>query len=60
MERDLREVISNYLILKSPFPEFMIYFLMKPVFTTFTLVIKFDCLFLASFQSFHWFVSFFV
>ena len=28
------------------------------MFSSFTLGIKFDCLFLASFQSFHWFVSF--
>ena len=31
---------------------------MKPMFGIFTLAIKFDCLFLAIFQSFHWFVSF--
>ena len=31
---------------------------MKPVFSIFTLAIKFDCLFLAIFQSFYWFVGF--
>ena len=31
---------------------------MKPMFSIFTLAIKFDCLFLAIFQSFHWFVGF--
>ena len=32
---------------------------MKPMFNIFTLAIKFDCLFLTIFQSFHLFVSFF-
>ena len=31
---------------------------MKPMFSIFTLAIKFVCLFLAIFQSFHWFVGF--
>ena len=31
---------------------------MTPMFSTFTLVIKFDCLFLTIFQSFYLFVSF--
>ena len=31
---------------------------MKPMFSIFTLAIKFDCLFLIIFQSFHLFVSF--
>ena len=31
---------------------------MKPMFSIFTLAIKFDCLFLAILQSFHWFVGF--
>ena len=31
---------------------------MTPMFSIFTLAIKFDCLFLAIFQSFHLFVSF--
>ena len=31
---------------------------MKPMFSIFTPAIKFDCLFLAIFQSFHWFVGF--
>ena len=30
---------------------------MKLMFSIFTLPIKFDCLFLAIFQSFHWFVG---
>ena len=30
---------------------------MKPMFRIFALAIKFDCLFLAIFQSFYWFVS---
>ena len=59
MERDLREVISISLILNDPFPKFIIHFLMKPMFTIFTLAIKFDCLVLAIFQSFYRFVSFF-
>ena len=51
MERYLRDVISNYLILNSPPPpapisEFIIYLLMKPMFSIFTLAIKSDCLFL--------------
>ena len=31
---------------------------MKPMFSIFTLAIKFDCLLLAIFQSFYWFVGF--
>ena len=31
---------------------------MKPMFSIFTQTMKFDCLFLAIFQSFSWFVSF--
>ena len=34
------------------------YLLMKPLFSIFTLAIKFDCIFLAIFQSFHELVSF--
>ena len=52
MERCLREVIGNYLTLNSPpilILEFIICLLMKPMFSIFTLVIKFDCLFLAYF-----------
>ena len=36
----------------------MVYLLMTPMFSIFTLPIKFDCLFLVIFQSFHVFVSF--
>ena len=50
MERYLREVISNYLILNnpppSPIPEFIIYLLMKPMLSIFTPAVKSDCLFL--------------
>ena len=55
MERCLREVIGNLLILNSPpfISEFIIYFLIKPMIGVFTLAIKFDCLFLRIFQSFH-------
>ena len=48
MKKHLREVINNQLILNSPpppIPEFIIYLLMKPMFSIFTLAIKFDCLF---------------
>ena len=55
MERYLREVIGNQLILNNspppPFiPEFIIYLLIKPTFEVFTLAIKFDCLFLGVFK----------
>ena len=36
----------------------MIYLLITPMFSIFTLAIKFDCLFLVIFQSFRVFVSF--
>ena len=36
----------------------MVYFLMTPMLSIFTLAIKFDCLFLIIFQSFHLFVGF--
>ena len=36
----------------------MVYLLMTPTFSNFTLAIKFDCLFLVIFQSFHVVVSF--
>ena len=36
----------------------MVYLLKTPMFSVFTLAIKFDCLFLVIFQSFHVFVSF--
>ena len=35
----------------------MVYLLMTPMFSTFTLAIKFDCLFLTIFQSFHLLIS---
>ena len=38
--------------------KFMVYLLMTSMFSIFTLAIKFDCLFLIIFQSFHVFVSF--
>ena len=57
MERYLGEVIVNLLTLNSSPPpfisEFIIYLLIKPKFGVFTLAIKFDCLFLGMFQSFH-------
>ena len=54
-EKILRQVIGNQLILSSPppIPKYMICLLMKPMFSIFTIAIKFDCLFLAIFQSFH-------
>ena len=60
MKRDLREMIGNYLILSSlpPIPMFIVYLLMTPMFSIFILAIKFDCLFLTIFQSFHLFVGF--
>ena len=60
MEGDLKEVVGNYLIVNSPPPsisEFIIYFLMKSMFSIFILAFKFDCLFLAIFQSVFRFVS---
>ena len=57
MKKDLREMIGNKLILNIPPPppisKFIIYLLMTPMFSIFTLEIKFDCLFLTIFQSFH-------
>ena len=57
MERYLREVIGNYPTLNAPPPlvvaEFIIYLLINPMFGVFTLAMKFDCLFLGIFQSFH-------
>ena len=55
-ERYLKEVIGNQLTLNSPLlliSEFIIYFLIKPIFGVFTLAMKFDCLLLGIFQSFH-------
>ena len=37
-------------------PEFIIFLLIKAMFGVFTFAIKFDCLFLGIFRSFHWFV----
>ena len=58
MERYLREVIGNQLTLNSPPPpliilEFIIYLLIKFMFGVFTQAMKFDCIFLGIFQSFH-------
>ena len=55
MERYLREVTGNSLTLYSPplIPEFIIHLLTKPMFGIFTLAIKFDCLFVGIFRSFH-------
>ena len=56
MERYLKEVIGNSLTLNSTLrltPEFIIYLLIKFMFDVFTLAMKFDCLFLGIFQSFH-------
>ena len=55
MERYLREEVGNLLTLISPpfIPKFIKYLLIKPTFGIFTLAIKFDCLFLGIFQSFH-------
>ena len=61
MKRDLREMIGNELILNSPPPLFLlfiVYLLMTPMFSIFTLAIKFDCLFLTIFQSFYLFAGF--
>ena len=38
--------------------EFIIHLLIKPLFGIFTLAIKFDCIFMGIFQSFHSFVTF--
>ena len=59
MKRDLREMFGNELILNSPpIPQFMVYLLMTPMFSIFTLAIKFDYLFFTIFQSFHLSVGF--
>ena len=45
----------------SPSPlisKFIVYLLLVPMLSIFTLAIKFDCLFLAIFQNFHLLVSF--
>ena len=39
-------------------PILKLFFLVEPMFSIFQKAIKFDCLFLAIFQSFHLFVSF--
>ena len=54
MEKILRQVIGNYLIMKSlPISKLIICLLMKPMFSIFTQAIKFDCLLLTIFQSFY-------
>ena len=61
MKRDLREMIGNELIMNSPplfLSSYIVYLLMTPMFSIFTLAIKFDCLFFTMFQSFHLFVGF--
>ena len=62
MKKDLRGMIGNQLTLNSPPPlfliKFMVYLLMTPMFSIFTLAIKFGYLFLVIFQSFHVIVSF--
>ena len=55
MKRDLREMIGNELILNSPpspIPYFIVYLLMTPMFSIFTLAIKFDYLFFTIFKVF--------
>ena len=49
--------IANGNILVLLIPKFIAYLLMTLMFSTFTLAIKFDCLFVAIFQSVHLFVS---
>ena len=39
---------------------FIVYLVMTPMFSIFTFAIKFDCVFLTIFESFHLFVSFFI
>ena len=61
MKRNLREMIGNLIIINSPphpIPKFIVYLLMTPMFSIFALAIKFNCVFSASFESFHLFVSF--
>ena len=56
MERHLREVIGNQLTLNSPHPHLFLslnYLLIKFMFDVFILAMKFDCLILGIFQSFH-------
>ena len=62
MKRNLRE-IGNYQDCIAPPPPryslvYSLYLLMTPMFSIFTLAIKFDCVFLIIFQSFDLFVSF--
>ena len=53
MKRDLRGMIGNQLILDGPpIPKFIVYLLMAPMYSIFTLAIKLDCLFLAIFSKF--------
>ena len=55
MERYWKKVIGNQLTLNSPpplIPEFIIYFLIKPMFGVFALAMKLDCLFLGIFKVF--------
>ena len=49
--------VANGKILVLLIPKFIVYLLMTLMFSTFTPAIKFDCLFLAIFQSVHLFVS---
>ena len=61
MKRNLRGMNDNYkLILNSPsrIPKFIVSLFMTPMFSIFILAIKFDCLVLAIFQSFHLIVIF--
>ena len=59
MEKYSEGVIVNLLILNCPpthsprIPDFIIYLLVKSMFSIFTLAIKFDWLVLAIFQSFY-------
>ena len=50
--------VANGIMLMTPMFTFIVYLLMTTMFSIFTLAIKFDCLFLTIFQSFHLFVGF--
>ena len=60
MKRNLSK-IGNYQYCIDPLPripQFMVYLLMTPMFSIFTLAIKFDCVFLTIFQNFYLLVLF--
>ena len=57
MERNLREVIGNKLVLNSPPLLLSLIFFLKSMLSSFQQTIKIDCLCWATFHRFYWLVS---